>query len=228
MSSQTTISTTPPSPATHVSQAASELTIEASASPRDILLVTTDSNVKRLDHEQKDDCIRTSPKLNPSESLIKTSSWDSIPTTATPTSITNPVHSRKPLQCSVPKDILLAEDPQVQMPNLSKSNPSKLSCITASSDASNLPATNPSYKKSSRRKSSTCRRDSYPHDPCNSDDGSMSSGNSIEENRDLQMATSHNESIVLELDIDGLIRHLSDNWEAVVGYVSPRWLVIMS
>lgn len=227
MSSQTTIPTTPPSPATHVSQAASELTIEASASPIDALLGTTGSNVKR--YEQEDAGNWTSPNLNPSDlaSLIKTpSSWDAIPTAATFASTENPDYSIKSLQCSLSKDNLLRQDPQVQMPNSSKPSSTTPSCIAAYSETSNLPDTNPSYKKCSSRKNSTFCGDSYLHDPCNSDNGSMSSGNSVEGNKELQIATSHNESIIMELDIDGLVRHLSDNWEAVAGYVSPKCLVL--
>lgn len=52
-------------------------------------------------------------------------------------------------------------------------------------------------------------------DDQNQDDSSESSG--IE---DLKFATSRNENVVLELSMDGLIRHLSSNWKDIVGYVT--------
>lgn len=55
------------------------------------------------------------------------------------------------------------------------------------------------------------------------DNDSESSG---QENEDLKFATSRNENVVLELSIDGLVRHLSSNWEDVVGYV--KYLRLLS
>lgn len=52
------------------------------------------------------------------------------------------------------------------------------------------------------------------------DNSSTTSANSNQENDELQFATSHGQSIVLALSLDGLIRHLSDSWEAVVGYAT--------
>lgn len=50
-------------------------------------------------------------------------------------------------------------------------------------------------------------------------DDSGSEGSSGQENEDIKFATSKNENLVLELSIDGLVRHLSSNWEDIVGYV---------
>lgn len=52
------------------------------------------------------------------------------------------------------------------------------------------------------------------------DSKSESSDNSREENEELQLATKQNKSIILELDINGIIRHLSGNWIELVGYVT--------
>lgn len=48
-------------------------------------------------------------------------------------------------------------------------------------------------------------------------DDSDSGASSGRENEDLLFATSKNLNLVLELSIDGLIRHLSKNWEEIVG-----------
>lgn len=50
-------------------------------------------------------------------------------------------------------------------------------------------------------------------------DDSGSEGSSGQDNEDIKFATSKNENLVLELSIDGLVRHLSSNWEDIVGYV---------
>lgn len=62
---------------------------------------------------------------------------------------------------------------------------------------------------------STSENDDDDH---HNDDSSESSGN-----EDLKFATSRNENVVLELSIDGLIRHISSNWKDIVGYVSSSF-----
>jgi hypothetical protein len=52
------------------------------------------------------------------------------------------------------------------------------------------------------------------------DDSSESSGN-----EDLKFATSRNENVVLELSIEGLIRHISSNWKDIVGYVLSSFYI---
>lgn len=61
--------------------------------------------------------------------------------------------------------------------------------------------------------------DNGPRSPGDDADGG-STDSSGRENDDLKFAASKNENLVLELSIDGLIRHLSSNWEDIVGYVS--------
>lgn len=66
---------------------------------------------------------------------------------------------------------------------------------------------------------------SQKYNQSQSDQESESSSDGID-NEDLKFATKHNENLVLELSLDGLIRYVSSNWESVVGYVIFLFLIV--
>lgn len=181
---------------------------------RDHLLHTSEVSIPRLSISSNDTSYIQHPTERLQSNLMKSESSSNSLT----------IHEKR-RSCSVSP----FSNPQSQSIKL---EPSALNLTCQSEDSSIIPSNSgllsikPTQGKPEHSTTRSFNPMSADTDNLISDTSSVCSGNSRQENEDLQFATSRNENVVLELDIDGLIRHLSSNWQSLLGYalLSFLWL----